>query len=47
MSITTHQTQYGQTVVQLRGGCTDKINIYFNSRKDALALLLALRKRAR
>lgn len=47
MSIDTYQAQDGTTVVRLRGGCTDKINIYFQSRQDALALLKALRKRVR
>ena len=47
MSISTFQTQDGRTVVQIRGGCTDKINFYFQTRQDALALLKALRKAER
>jgi hypothetical protein len=47
MTVSTYQTQYGKTVVQIRGGCTDKINFYFNTRADALALLKALRKAER
>lgn len=47
MSVETYTNQSGQTVVRLHGGCTQKILITFNNRKDALALLKALRKRAR
>ena len=46
MSVDTYQAQDG-TVVRLRGGCTDKINLYFKNRQDALAMLKALRKRVR
>jgi hypothetical protein len=47
MTIDTYRAQDGTTVVRLRGGCTDKINVYFKNREDALALLKALRKRER
>jgi hypothetical protein len=47
MSVTTYTTHYGETVVELRGGCTDKIRFFFKTRADALALLKALRKRVR
>ena len=47
MTVSTYQNKGGETVVQLRGGCTDKINFYFKTRADALALLKALRKRVR
>jgi hypothetical protein len=47
MSVTTYQTQDGRTVVQVRGGCTDKINFYFQTRQDALALLKAIRRAER
>ena len=47
MSVDTYQAQDGTTVVRLRGGCTDKLNLYFAKREDALALLRALRKRVR
>ena len=47
MSVDTYTAQDGMTVVRLRGGCTDKINLYFKDRQDALALLKALRKRVR
>jgi len=47
MTVTTYQKASGKTVVQLRGGCTDRINLYFRTRQDALALLKALRKRVR
>jgi len=47
MSIDTYTTQYGETVVRIQGGCTDKILVRFEKREDALALLKALRKRVR
>jgi hypothetical protein len=48
MSVTTHQTQYGKTVVTINTGWTGgRIPITFDTRKDALAFLLALRKRTR
>jgi hypothetical protein len=47
MSIDTYTAHSGETVVRLRGGCTDKITIRFEKREDALALLKALRKRVR
>jgi hypothetical protein len=47
MSVDTYINRGGQTVVRIRGGCTDKIIVVFDKRADALALLLALRKRVR
>lgn len=47
MSVDTYTNVAGQTVVRLHGGCTDKLIITFENRKDALALLKALRKRVR
>jgi hypothetical protein len=47
MTVTTYMTQYGETVVRLEGGCTEKIVVRFEKRADALALLKALRKRVR
>jgi hypothetical protein len=47
MSVDTYTNRGGQTVVRLHGGCTDKIIVVFDERKDALALLKALRKRVR
>lgn len=47
MRVDTYKAQDGTIVVRLRGGCTDKINLYFHTRADALALLKALRKRVR
>jgi hypothetical protein len=46
-SVSTYTTQDGRTVVQVRGGCTDKINFYFKTRQDALAMLKAIRKAER
>jgi len=47
MSVDTYQAQDGTIVVRLRGGCTDRINLSFKNRQDALALLKALRNRVR
>lgn len=47
MTVTTHKNVAGETVVKLQGGMTHKINLYFKTREDALALLKALRKRIR
>jgi len=47
MSVDTYINRGGQTVVRIRGGITDKITVMFDKRSDALALLLALRKRVR
>jgi len=46
MTVTTHTNVSGQTVVKVRQGL-DWIVIQFKTRQDALALLKALRKRAR
>lgn len=47
MTVSTYTTHMGETAVSIRGGCTDKIVVYFKTRADALALLKALRKRVR
>lgn len=47
MSVDTYTNRFGETIVRLHGGCTDKIIFRFATRQDALALLKALRKRIR